>query len=217
MTRRWLLRFVLVLYPSWWRDHYGEEAAAILAQTPPNVRAALDLLRGALDAWTRQRPPRQPFARFGDEALRVVVLAQKEAHTLHHNYVGTEHILLGILAVQDGVAAHALGSFGVSSEVVRTRLLRVLEQGFASPPAACSRRAACPDLPKWSMRLTPRAKKGLDLSCRVADRLGDPDIDAAHLLLGMLDEGDGIGARILAEFVAPETIREQIARLRGEG
>ncbi len=214
MTRRRLLRLALVLYPSWWRRRYGAEAAAILEQAPPSARAAFDLLLGALDAWTRQRPPEQRFARFGDEARQVLVHAQKEAHALRHNYVGTEHVLLGILAVPSGTAAQALTDLGVLPEHVRTRLLQIVGLGFESAPASCSRGHASSDLPKWSMCLTPRVKKGFALSCRAADRLGDADIDAAHLLLGLLDEGQGIAATILTEFVAPETVREHLAHLR---
>jgi ATP-dependent Clp protease ATP-binding subunit ClpC len=215
MTRRRLVHLTLLLYPSWWRGHYGAEAAAILDEAPPTARAAFDLLRGAVDAWTRQRPSRQPFARFADAALDVVVLAQKEARALGHGYVGTEHVLLGILAAQDAVAARALDGLGVSGEAVRERLLRVLDQGFAAPGPPCSRRTGCADLPKWSMRLTPRTKQGFALSCRAADRLGDAAVDPVHLLLGLLDEGEGIGARILAEFAPPEAIRERVASLRG--
>jgi ATP-dependent Clp protease ATP-binding subunit ClpA len=215
MTRRRLLRFVLLLYPSWWRDQYGAEAAAVLDQMPPTAWAALDLLRGVVDAWVRQRPPRRSFARFSDAALEIVVLAQKEARALGHGHVGTEHIVLGILAAQDAVAARALGGLGVSAAAVRARLLQVLEQGFAAPCPPCRRRAACADLPKWSMRLTPRAKEGFDRSCRAADRLGDAAVDPVHLLLGLLDEGEGVGARILAEFAAPETVRERVPAFRG--
>jgi Clp amino terminal domain, pathogenicity island component len=214
MTRRRLLLFALALYPSWWRRHYGAEAAAILEQTPPSARAALDLLRGAIDAWTRQRPPQERFGRFGDEARQVIVLAQKEAHALDHNYVGTEHILLGLLAAPDSIAGRALTTLGVSSERVRERLLQIVGQGIPSPPAKCSRASSSPDLPKWSMRITPRAKHGLALSCTAADRLGDADVDPAHLLLGMLDEGEGVGVKILAELADPARVREELARLR---
>src|SRR5262249_39450736 len=149
MTRRRLVILALSLYPSWWRRHYGSEAAAILEQFPPGLRGTLDLLRGALDAWTRQRPPQEPlFARFGDEARALVVLAQKDARALRHNYVGTEHILLGLLGAPESTAARALTTLGVSPEGVRARLLQVLEQGFASSPPACAHRPSCVDLPK---------------------------------------------------------------------
>jgi hypothetical protein len=215
MTRRRLMLLMLSLYPSWWREHYGEEAAAILEQSPPDLRGTLDLLRGALDAWTRQRPPRHPFARFGDEARRVVVLAQKEARALDQSYVGTEHILLGLLAAPETTAARALTALGVSPAHVRTRLLQIVGQGLPLPVAPRRHRRSCPDLPKWSMKLTPRAKKGFALSCRAADRLGDTDIAPTHLLLGLLEEGEGIGPMILAELATPDEVREQLARLEG--
>lgn len=213
MTRRRFVILVLSLYPAWWRERYAAEAAAILEQSPPGMHGTLDLLRGALDAWTRQHPPQHPFARFGDEARRIIVLAQKEAHSLDHNYVGTEHILLGLLAAPDGVAARALTSLGVSSERVRARLLHILEQGFASPLPKCAHCPSSVDLPKWSMRLTPRTKRGFELSCRAADRLGDPHVKPTHLLLGLLDEGEGVGPMILAEFVEPAKVRARLAEL----
>jgi ATP-dependent Clp protease ATP-binding subunit ClpA len=212
MTRRRLFTLTLVLYPSWWRRRYGEEAAAIAEQTPLSLRSWLDVLWGAVDAWTHQRRPEQLFARFADDAREVIVFAQKEACTLDHSYVGTEHILLGLLAVQDGIAAQALTAVGVSPERVRERLRQVMAQGFASPPPPCGRTARSCDLPKWSMQLTPRTKRGIALSCRAADRLGDPDVSTAHLLLGLLDEGEGIGPRILAELARPEAVRAQLTR-----
>lgn len=213
MTRRQLLTLTLSLYPTWWRRRYGAEAAAILAQSPPSARAALDLLRGALDAWTRQRPPQRLIERFGDEARQIMVLAQKEAYALQHSYMGTEHILLGLLAAPDGVAGRALTSLGVSAARVRARLLQVLEQGFDAPPPKCSHKPSSADWPKRSMRLTPRTKRGFELSCRAADRLGDTDVEPAHLLLGLLDEGEGVGPRILAELVAPAKVRERLAEV----
>jgi ATP-dependent Clp protease ATP-binding subunit ClpA len=215
MTRRRLVILTLSLYPAWWRHRYGAEAAAIIEQSLPDLRAALDLLRGALDAWTRQRPLQEPlFARFGDEARQIIVLAQKEARSLRHNYVGTEHILLGLLVAPEGVPAQALAALGVSSARVRARLLQILEQGFASPPPRCAHRPPPVDLPKWSMRLTPRTKRGFALSCRAADRLGDRDVEAVHLLLGLLDEGEGVGAMILAEIVDPAKVLAHLAKLR---
>lgn len=214
MTRRRLLLLVLSLYPAWWRRRYGEEAAAILDEAAPDLRGALDLLRGAFDAWTRQRPPQPFFARFGDEARQVIVLAQKEAHALRHTYVGTEHVLLGLLAAPDGEAALALTGLGVSPERVRARVLQIVGRGWDTPPAMCARSRAASDLPKWSMCLTPRVKRGFELSCRAADRLNDPHVEATHLLLGLLDEGESVGAPILAELVDPQRVRQELARLR---
>ena len=214
MTRRRLMLLGLSLYPAWWRRRYGAEAAAILEQTPTSSRAALDLLRGALDAWTRQRPPQPFFARLGDEARHVIVLAQKEAYALHHNYVGTEHILLGLLAAPDGEAAQLLIGLGVSPERVRTRVLQLIGRGGDAPLAACVCSRSAPGLPKWSLCLTPRVKRGFELSCRTADRLNDPHVEGTHLLLGLLDEGKGVGTTILAELVDPKRVRQELARLR---
>jgi len=200
----------LALYPPWWRRHYGAEATAILEETPPTARAFVDVLRGAVDAWRSQRPPRHPFARFGDEARRIVVLAQKEAHELDHGYVGTEHILLALLAAAETDAARALTELGVSPETVRARLRDIVGQGVPLRCAPCSRKSCPPDLPKWSMRLTPRAKRGFALSCRAADRLGATDVDATHLLMGLLDEGGGVGAVILAALVDPAQLRGRL-------
>jgi ATP-dependent Clp protease ATP-binding subunit ClpC len=216
MTRRRLLRLAVALYPSWWRRRYGDEAVAILEQTPPSGRGALDLLRGAVDAWTSQRPPDRPFARFDDGARQVIVQAQMEARALQHNYVGTEHVLLGLLTAGDGVAAQALANLGVSPERVRARLIEVVGQGgrgASSPPSACAHAPSPADLPKWSMCLTPRTKRGFEFSCRAADRLGDRDVESAHLLLGLLDEGEGIGPMILAELIEPARVREQLTVL----
>jgi ATP-dependent Clp protease ATP-binding subunit ClpC len=217
MTRRRLVLIAVALYPAWWRRRYGDEALAILEQTPPSARGLLDLARGAVDAWTRQRPPSQPFARFGDEARQVIVQAQLEARALEHNYVGTEHILLGLLTAGDGAATRALTNLGVSPERVRARLLEIVGQGGqapALPSPRCRHAPSTTDLPKWSMCLTPRTKRGFELSCRAADRLGDADVEAAHLLLGLLDEGEGVGPMILAELVEPERVREQLSELR---
>ena len=214
MTRRRLVLWILALYPPWWRRRYGGEVAAVLEQSAPSLGSALDLLRGAVDAWTRQRPP-DLFARLGDEARRVLSVAQQEARALGHNYLGTEHVLLGLLAASDGAAAQALTTLGASPERVRERLLQIVGQGVASEPARCTPAPANPDLSEWAMRLTPRAKWGFELSCRAADRLGDADVGAAHLLLGLLDEGEGVGPMILAELAEPRRIREELARLRG--
>ena len=214
MTRRELLLRALALYPSWWRRRYGEEAAAILEQSPPSLRAGLDLLRGALDAWTRQRPPRGPFARFTDEARQVIVLAQQEARALRHNYVGTEHVLLGLLMAREGDAARALAALGLTPERVRARLIQILEGGTHLPPPKCSRwwAGSCP--PAEARRLTPRAKTGFELSRQEADCRGDCAVDTVHLLLGLLREGEGVGVHILVELGAdPIRVREQLARL----
>jgi ATP-dependent Clp protease ATP-binding subunit ClpC len=215
VTRRRLHGLVLALYPSWWRQRYRDEIDAILVETESGVGALPDLIRGAVDAWTRQRPPEPAFARFGQAARDVLVHAQKEAHALGHGYVGTEHVLLGLLADPDLIPARALRSLGVSSEIVRTRVLEIVGRGDeAVPPAQCSGGSSRGELPKWGMRLTSRTKHGFACARAAADRSGHPDIDDADLLLGLLEEPEGVGAMILAELAEFDRIRERLAGLR---
>jgi ATP-dependent Clp protease ATP-binding subunit ClpC len=209
-----LFRLVLALYPSWWRQRYRTEVEAILEQSDSTLRSVIDLLRSALDAWTCQRPPQEAFARFSDQARNVIVLAQKEAHALRHNYLGTEHILLGLFAEPEGASARTLRSFGISPERVRSRLIEVVGQGFEWSSCRRDRRTACSELPKWGMALTPRTKRGFGRARAAADRLGDASVDDSHLLLGLLDLNEGVGAGILAEFVDAEHIRQRLAGLR---
>lgn len=204
MTRRRLLLAALALYPSWWRRRYGEEAAAILDldQSSPGLRAALDLLRGAVDAWTRQRPPDDGFARFTDEARLVVDLARREALALRHGYLGTEHILLGLLAARDGSAARSLAALGLTPEKVRSRLIQILGPGVVPSGPACSRRRARSRPPDGSFCVTPRAKLGFALARQEADRDGAAGVGPDHLLLGLVREGEGVAAQILADLGA---------------
>jgi ATP-dependent Clp protease ATP-binding subunit ClpC len=137
----------------------------------------------------------------------VIVLAQAEARALSHNYIGTEHLLLGLLREQEGLAARALGSFGVTIEAVRSEVARIVgsagEAGGGQVP------------------FTPRAKKVLELSLREALDLGHNYIGTEHVLLGLLREGEGVAARILVDVGAtPAAIRDELLRLltgaRGE-
>ena len=123
------------------------------------------------------------FERFTDRARRVVVLAQEEAKMLNHNYIGTEHILLGLIHEGEGVAAKALESLGISLDAVREQVQDIIGQGQQQPTG--------------HIPFTPRAKKVLELSLREAVHRGDHVIGAEHVLLGLLREGDGIAARIL--------------------
>ncbi|MGH2561298.1 MAG: Clp protease N-terminal domain-containing protein [Thermomicrobiales bacterium] len=210
-------RSLLALYPAWWRQRYEEEARAILEEAPLTVRGALDIVRGAIDAWLRQRPPREGFARFTDEARQVVVCAQDEARDLRHNYLGTEHILLGLLAAREGVAARTLAAFGLSPELVRARIVQVL--GAGSPtPAKCTRKVVDGDswpAASW-MCCTPRTKRGFEMARREAEHLGHDRVGPEHLLLGLLKEGEGVGVLVLRELGAdPDSVREQLARLTG--
>jgi ATP-dependent Clp protease ATP-binding subunit ClpC len=123
------------------------------------------------------------FERFTDRARRVVVLAQTEARLLNHNYIGTEHILLGLIHEGEGVAARALESLGVSLEAVRAGVRSIIGEGAS---------ASTGHIP-----FTPRAKKVLELSLREAIQLGHNYIGTEHILLGLLREGQGVAAQVL--------------------
>ncbi len=126
-----------------------------------------------------------------------IVLAQEEARMLNHDYVGTEHLLLGLIHEGDGDAAKALESLGISLEAVRQRVLEIIGVGEQAPPG--------------HIPFTPRAKKVLDLSLREALQLGHDYIGTGHILLALLREGDGVAAQVLVEFGAdPNRIREQL-------
>ena len=125
------------------------------------------------------------FERFTDRARRVVVLAQEEARLLNHSYIGTEHILLGLIHEGEGVAAKALESLGISLEAVRSQVEEIIGQGGSSPSG--------------HIPFTPRAKKVLELSLREALQLGHNYIGTEHILLGLIREGEGLAAKILAE------------------
>jgi ATP-dependent Clp protease ATP-binding subunit ClpC len=140
------------------------------------------------------------FERFTDRARRVVVLAQEESRLLSHNYIGTEHLLLGLLAERQGVAARALESLNVTLEAAREQVVEIIGPGEQSP--------------RGHIPFTPRAKKILELSLREALSMGSEVIDTEHLLLGLIDEGDGVGAQILQRLGATaQTVREAVTRL----
>src|SRR5690625_4810399 len=121
--------------------------------------------------------------RFTDRARRVVVLAQEQAKMLNHNYIGTEHILLGLIHEGEGVAAKALESLGISLEAVRQQVEQMTGQG-QQPPTEY-------------IPFTPRTKKVLELSLAEASQLGHNDIGTEHLLLGLIREEDGVAAQAL--------------------
>jgi Clp amino terminal domain, pathogenicity island component len=140
------------------------------------------------------------FERFTDRARRVVVLAQEEARGLDHNYIGTEHLLLGLIAEGDGVAARTLESLDVSLEAVRARVQEVIGRGERAPGE--------------QIPFTPRAKKVLELSLREALALSHNYIGTEHILLGLIREGEGIAAQVLTELgVRHDQVREQVVRL----
>ena len=123
------------------------------------------------------------FERFTDRARRVVVLAQEEARMLNHNYIGTEHILLGLIHEGEGVAAKALESLGISLDAVRQQVEEIIGQGQQAPSG--------------HIPFTPRAKKVLELSLREALQLGHNYIGTEHILLGLIREGNGVAAQVL--------------------
>jgi ATP-dependent Clp protease ATP-binding subunit ClpC len=142
------------------------------------------------------------FERFTDRARRVVVLAQEEARMLNHNYVGTEHILLGLIHEGEGVAAKALESLGISQEAVRQQVEEIIGQGQQAPAG--------------HIPFTPRAKKVLELSLREALQLGHNYIGTEHILLGLIREGDGEGvaAQVLVKLGADlNRVRQQVNQL----
>jgi ATP-dependent Clp protease ATP-binding subunit ClpC len=126
------------------------------------------------------------FERFTDRARRVVVLAQEEARMLNHVYVGTEHVLLGLIHERQGIAANALESLNISLEAVRQQVEEIIGQGQAAPTGA--------------LPFTPRAKKVLELSLREAVQLGHNYIGTEHILLGLIREGEGVGAQVLQKL-----------------
>ncbi len=140
------------------------------------------------------------FERFTDRARRVVVLAQEEARMLNHSYIGTEHILLGLIHEGEGVAARALEAVGVSPEAVRGDVQEIIGQG--------------PTTPHSHIPFTPRAKKVLELSLREALQLGHNYIGTEHVLLGLIAEGEGVGAQVLVKRGATlERVREEVVAL----
>ena len=140
------------------------------------------------------------FERFTDRARRVVVLAQEEARLLNHNYIGTEHILLGLIHEGEGVAAKALESLGISLESVRGQVEEIIGQGGNSPSG--------------HIPFTPRAKKVLELSLREALQLGHNYIGTEHILLGLIREGEGVAAQVLVKLGADlARVREQVIQL----
>jgi ATP-dependent Clp protease ATP-binding subunit ClpC len=140
------------------------------------------------------------FERFTDRARRVVVLAQEEARMLNHNYIGTEHILLGLIHEGEGVAAKALESLGISLEGVRSQVEEIIGQGQQAPSG--------------HIPFTPRAKKVLELSLREALQLGHNYIGTEHILLGLIREGEGVAAQVLVKLGADlNRVRQQVIQL----
>ena len=145
------------------------------------------------------------FERFTDRARRVVVLAQEEARMLQHNYIGTEHLLLGLIHEGEGVAAKALESLGIGLEAVRQQVEEIIGRG---------QHASSGHIP-----FTPRAKKVLELALRESIQLGHNYIGTEHILLGLIREGDGVAAQVLVRLGADlnRTRQQVIEVLHGHG
>jgi hypothetical protein len=140
------------------------------------------------------------FERFTDRARRAVVLAQEEARRLEHDYIGTEHLLLGLLHEDEGIAARALGSLGLTLEAARARIEQTVGRG-KEPPSA-------------QIPFTPRAKKVLELALREALRLNHNHIGTEHILLGLLAEGEGLATETLVQLgLDPGAVRERTLEL----
>jgi ATP-dependent Clp protease ATP-binding subunit ClpC len=140
------------------------------------------------------------FERFTDRARRVVVLAQEEARMVNHNYIGTEHILLGLIHEGEGVAARALEHMDISLDEVRQQVEEIIGRGQAAPTG--------------HIPFTPRAKKVLELSLREALQLQHNYIGTEHILLGLMREGEGVGAQVLRKLGADlDRVRREVLQL----
>jgi hypothetical protein len=140
------------------------------------------------------------FERFTDRARRVVVLAQEEARHLNHNHIGTEHILLGLIHEQEGIAAIALTELGISLEGARAQVVQIVGQGDEAPTS--------------HIPFTPRAKKVLELSLREALQLGHNYIGTEHILLGLIREGEGVAAQVLtSQGAGLDRVRRQVVQV----
>ena len=140
------------------------------------------------------------FESFTERARQVVVLAQEEARILKHNYIGTEHILLGLLREEEGLAARVLESLDITVERVRAQVVRIVGSGE--------------EVTSGQIPFTPRAKKVLELALREALSLGHNYIGTEHILLGLVRENEGVAARILLDFDADsEKIRNEVIRM----
>ncbi|HEY2507517.1 MAG TPA: Clp protease N-terminal domain-containing protein, partial [Streptosporangiaceae bacterium] len=140
------------------------------------------------------------FERFTDRARRVIVLGQEEARLLDHNYIGTEHLLLGLIHEGEGVASKALRELDISLDAVRQKVEDLIGRGERAPSG--------------HIPFTPRAKKVLELSLRESTQLGHSYIGTEHILLGLIREGDGVAAQVLVALGAElNTVRQQVIRL----
>ena len=180
------------------------DRAATCAKEAP-MRRWRPLVAVEMKMATLRKQPTGMFRRFTDRARRAVQLAQEQAQLLNHNYVGTEHLLLGLLGEGEGVAAKALESLGISLEAVRAQVEELIGHGQSAPAG--------------HIPFTPRAKQALELSLREALQLGHNYIGTEHILLGLAREGEGVAAELLVGFGAGHArLRDQVLQvLTGEG
>jgi len=185
------------------------EVAQWLSSLPPPAAAQH---KGRLLPWrgaAGKRTEGTMFERFTDRARNAVELAQEEARRLDHNHIGTEHLLLGLLGVSEGVATEVLATHGVALDAARVEVERIVSRG--------------PSTPRGHIPFTPRAKKVLELGLREAKQLHHNYIGTEHILLGLLREGQGVAAEVLAaRGVDLSDVRQEVASLvlfmgRGEG
>ena len=205
----------------------AEATAAVVADLAAGRRSAADLaawLSPRISAYREPAAPRSPakeapmhgwlpnlrrtarrkgdlmFRRFSPRAREVVISAQQEARALHHNFIGTEHILLGLLRDRDGVAGRALHGLGISPEAAREQVLDIIGEGKQEPAG--------------HIPLTPRSKRVLELAVREAVRLDHLHVGTEHILLGLVREGDGVGWHVLHRLgVTAPRVRDQVLQL----
>jgi hypothetical protein len=140
------------------------------------------------------------FERYTERGRQVIVLAQDESRLLRHNFIGTEHLLLGLLREEEGLAARVLGALDITAELVRAQVTRIVGQGN--------------EVATGQIPFTPRAKKVLELSLREALSLGHNYVGTEHILLGLVRENEGVAARILIHFDADaDKVRNEIIRM----
>ena len=173
------------------------DCAEVGAKEGPVRRGSALLLAARIRRATMRAHPKGMFHRFTDRARRAVHLAQEEARLLRHNWVGTEHLLIGLLYEEEGVAAKALASLGISREDVRAQVKEIIGYGQSSPAGP--------------IPFTARARKVLELSLREALQLGHHYIGTEHLLLGLLREGEGVAAQVLVRLgVGHALVRKRV-------
>ncbi len=213
------MRRLVRLYPAGWRRRYGAEFETVLAAQEPSVWQVLDVLRGAIDAHLHPglwRSDATPFTRLGEPGRRVLALAQDEARRLRHDYLGTEHLALALARQPGGVGARVLSALGVDEAALRNEALRILGQPAAMAAGECCTARL---LSGGEMRLMPRLKRVLDLAADEAAGLHDANVVDAHLLLGLLRDGEGVGAAMLGTLgvrdldVVRARVREAVGEL----